>query len=93
MTGTIYLLHLDPPYKHARHYLGWVDHDLEARLAKHRRGQGARLLEVITAAGGRAVLVRTWAGDRTLERTMKNRRYAPRLCPVCTGRASLVPAA
>ena len=24
MTGTVYLLHFDQPYKHARHYVGWT---------------------------------------------------------------------
>jgi site-specific DNA-cytosine methylase len=32
--GTVYLLHFDRPYKHARHYLGWAE-SLDARLAVH----------------------------------------------------------
>ena len=47
--GTVYLIHLDVPYKHARHYTGWTL-DLDARLQAHRDGRGARLMEVITAA-------------------------------------------
>ena len=30
--GTIYLLHFDRPYRHARYYLGWAS-DLNSRLA------------------------------------------------------------
>ena len=41
--GTIYLLHFDRPYKHARH---WAQ-DLNSRLAEHRRGTGAPLLQVV----------------------------------------------
>ena len=41
--------HLDPPYKHARHYLGFAEGDhLDARLADHGTERGARLLAVRT---------------------------------------------
>jgi predicted GIY-YIG superfamily endonuclease len=81
--GTIYLLHLDPAYRHARHYTGWT-RDLAARLEAHRAGQGARLMEVVKAAGGSFRLARTWAGGRDRERAIKNRHEAPKLCPVCS---------
>ena len=78
-----YLLHFERPYKHARHYLGFAE-DLERRLELHRAGRGARLVEVVVAAGIGFRLVRTWEGDRTLERILKNRHNAPaRLCPLC----------
>ena len=48
--GTVYLLHFDQPYKHARHYIGWAV-NLTARLAAHERGYGARLLAVVRDAG------------------------------------------
>ena len=81
--GTVYLLHFERPYKHARHYLGFAE-DLERRLELHRAGRGARLVEVVVAAGIGFQLVRTWEGDRTLERVLKNRHNAPaRLCPLC----------
>jgi hypothetical protein len=41
--GTVYLIHLDRPYRHARHYTGWTP-DLDTRLTRHAKGQGARLL-------------------------------------------------
>lgn len=81
--GTVYLLHLDPAYKHARHYIGWTK-DLPARLERHREGKGARLMEVIKQAGGGFHLARTWAGGRDRERAIKDRHEAPKLCPTCS---------
>lgn len=78
----VYLLHFDKPYKHARHYLGSTD-DLPARLERHRAGNGARLIEVISAAGIGFVLARTWEGGRKLERRLKNWHNSPDLCPIC----------
>ena len=46
------------------------------------RERGARLLEVITAAGIRFTLARTWPGTRNLERRPKNRGGHARLCPI-----------
>lgn len=81
--GTVYLIHLDTPYKQARHYTGWAK-DLNARLEAHRDGRGARLMEVIKDAGITWRLARTWPGTKTLERAIKDRHNAPRLCPECT---------
>jgi predicted GIY-YIG superfamily endonuclease len=78
----IYLLHFHSPLKHARHYLGSTD-NLDERLAAHRKGQGARLMEVIAAAGIEFTLARTWEGGRTEERKLKRRKEGPRLCPLC----------
>lgn len=81
----VYLIHFNTPYKHARHYMGYTD-DLAARLASHASGNGARLMEVITNAGIHWQLVRTWQGDRSVERQLKDRHNAPRLCPICNGK-------
>jgi predicted GIY-YIG superfamily endonuclease len=81
--GTVYLLHLDPPYRHARHYIGWTK-DLAARVDAHREGRGARLMEVVKQAGGTFRLARTWPGDRARERAIKDRKEAPKLCPECS---------
>lgn len=85
--GTIYLVHLDPPYRHARHYLGWAEggqEGLEHRLAEHEAGRGARLLAVAKAAGSSWRLVRTWPGEtRARERQIKNTRHVPHYCPDC----------
>lgn len=79
--GTIYLLHFSRPYKHAAHYTGWTS-DLDARLAEHASGRGARLLAVVQAEGITWQLARTWTGDRYLERRLKQ-RGASRRCPIC----------
>lgn len=84
--GTIYLLHFSQPYKHAAHYLGFST-DLQSRLAEHGNGTGARLMEVIKQAGLSFELARTWTGTRATERSLKNRKATPRLCPLCNPKA------
>lgn len=81
--GTIYLIHFERPLAHARHYLGWAS-NLEKRITHHRRGTGGNLMRVIKEKGIGWQVVRTWAGDRFLERRFKNAANTPRLCPVCT---------
>ncbi len=78
----VYLLHFSAPYHHARHYLG-SSADVGRRLARHRRGQGGRLIQVIIEAGLTFELVRTWPGGKTEERRLKDRHEGPRLCPIC----------
>lgn len=81
--GTVYLLHFDRPYKHARHYLGWAS-NLEARLQHHREGTGANLLAVLKREGIGFTLARTWApADRHRERQIKNQGGLSRCCPTC----------
>lgn len=86
----IYLLHFATPFKHAKHYIGFVEYEsgLDARLKKHAKGGGARLMEVISKAGIGFILARTWRdGDRNYERHLKNLKAATRLCPVCNPKA------
>jgi len=79
----VYLLHFQRPHRHARHYLGW-SRDLDARIAAHRKGQGARLVEVIIEAGNDFTVARTWPGaDRSKERRLKRQHNGPRHCPIC----------
>ena len=82
----VYLLHFDKPIapgRHtAQHYLGSCD-DLDTRIAQHRAGTGSRLCQVAKERGLSFVVARTWDGDRKLERQLKNRKEAPRLCPIC----------
>jgi hypothetical protein len=80
--GTVYLLHLDPPFGHARHYTGWAS-DLYGRLTHHGTSDGANLLWHAAKAGGTWTLARTWPGDRNLERRLKRAGGAARRCPVC----------
>jgi predicted GIY-YIG superfamily endonuclease len=80
--GIVYLLHFDQRYRHARHYTGWTT-DLDARLAAHIVGDGARLIEVIEQAGIGWTLARTWVGTRHRERALKRQGGASRRCPLC----------
>lgn len=79
----VYLIHFSPAYKHAKHYTGYAD-DIGRRVAEQSKGIGARLCNVAVDAGCQVVLARIWPGkDRKFERQLKNRKNAPRLCPIC----------
>lgn len=88
--GYVYLIHFDTPYKHAEHYLGSCI-SLDYRLAQHRAGTGARLMEVIAEAGISWEVSRIWRCDspelaRLLEAKLKRRCNDKRLCPLCQHR-------
>jgi len=85
----VYLLHFHTKLHHAGHYLGSSSH-LDTRLALHRAGNGARLMEVVSDAGISWELARLWECDcreasLALERKLKHRHESPRLCPICRG--------
>jgi predicted GIY-YIG superfamily endonuclease len=80
--GQVYVLHLDRPLEHARHYVGWAS-NLEARLAHHAAGTGARLLQVCRERGIGWKLAAAMPGTRSDERRMKRNRWATRWCPEC----------
>jgi hypothetical protein len=90
-SATCYLLHFDHPYVSAngkgmaKHYSGWAarSKSLKSRLADHEHGRGARLLQVVKAAGITWKLARTWPGGRDRERQLKNQGGASRRCPEC----------
>lgn len=83
----VYLIHFKVRYKHAGHYIGFVDGDrrkLNRRIKKHREGRGARLLQVLKENDIEWEVVHVWEdGDRNFERRLKNRGGACRICPVC----------
>jgi len=86
----VYLLHFDPPYKHAGHYLGSTPDDrLEERFREHCAGRGSKLTAAARAGGSDLVLARTWPGGRQEERRIKGRaghgsnHSHRRLCPIC----------
>lgn len=87
-TSTVYLIHFDQKLAHAQHYLGSAV-NVEARIAHHRHGSGAKILKAANEAGIDWSVVKTWktrdGSGRQLERQLKNRKNAPKLCPVCTG--------
>ena len=86
----VYLLHFDRPISPnhtSQHYLGYAanERSFKARIAHHKAGTShARLLEVAKERGIGFEVARTWPeGDRGLERQLKNRKNAKRLCPCC----------
>ena len=101
--GHVYLLHLEPGLpvtgnRVARHYVGFAERDVDARVAQHLRRQGSPLVAAVIAAGGQVTLERVWSGvDRRFERRLKARHETPRLCPRCVaagvtgGRGLLTP--
>lgn len=82
MNGTVYLIHFESAFQHARHYIGFST-NLEGRLWHHRNGTGSRLLRFVNEADIKWYLVRTWEGDREFERYLKGRKKSPLFCPVC----------
>lgn len=86
--GGVYLLHFTPPYRHAKHYIGYSD-NIPARIERHKNGNGNPLVRAAIDAGCNVVLARVWEGEgRTFERHLKNAHNASRFCPICKGEIS-----
>ena len=89
---SLYLLHLEPGYKHAAHYLGFTPAaQVERRVLEHLSGgpKASPLVKATLQAGCRVNLVRTWTDEkatRTRERQMKNTKNVPDYCPICRER-------
>jgi predicted GIY-YIG superfamily endonuclease len=84
----VYLIHFNEPLSHARHYLGHAA-DIPARISAHRAGNGAKIMQAVTARGIDWQLARTWPTDTIsaawgIETALKNWRNGPRICPICT---------
>ncbi len=86
----VYLIHFDRKFSHAQHYIGFVDGGedrLFSRLEYHRTGKGSKLLKAVSLAGITFNVVRTWIdGDRNFERSLKNKKNAKKLCPICNAK-------
>ncbi len=82
MARTIYLLHFDRPFSHARHYMGSAE-DLDVRLAEHAAGAGARLLWVGPAGRDQLDPGEDLVGRSPVRAQLKARGHA-RHCPICT---------
>lgn len=85
---TVYILHFDKPYwLNCQHYVGYTK-DLEARLAKHRAGNGSKLCRYAVNKGIQFSLVKvenypTQSEARKRERQIKRRGGGGKLCPIC----------
>lgn len=88
--ASIYLLCIDPPYKHARHYIGFTEDDNPARRVNEHvscSAKGTSLIRAAVQAGHTIHHALTIPnGSRTLERRLKNRKDTPRWCPLCAQR-------
>lgn len=89
---SVYLIHFHTPLCHARHYIGMAQ-DVTARLAEHKAGYGARILQVCNERSIDYSISRTWNTFQTaseakqFEKYLKSRKEAPNLCPVCNENA------
>jgi hypothetical protein len=89
--GTVYLIHFDKPYYHARHYLGWTEGPVDNRLSQHKSNKGSPLLRALNNIGIDYKIVRTWENvDRNFERQLKNSHNIPRICPICANSGNIL---
>lgn len=81
----VYLLHFDKPVGgRAWHYTGYcADDGLEARLVRHKSGNGARILAAAVQQGVAWVVAATFTGYRDIEKQLKMKKHASRFCPIC----------
>jgi len=86
VSGWVYVLHFNRPYRHACHYVGWSE-DLFRRLDAHAEGHGGRLMAVIKAAGIGFRITAVFPGTRELERRIKRQHGGNKVCPLCKARA------
>jgi predicted GIY-YIG superfamily endonuclease len=82
---SVYILHLSPPLKHARHYVGFSE-QVKKRFNHHLAGTGSRFTQVCREKGitlTLAVVIRH--ASREDERRIKtaSRMRLRERCPVC----------
>lgn len=85
---TIYVLHFDPPFHHAKHYVGFTpDADPARRVQEHLRctQKGSPLVRAAIQAGCEVSLAAVIEGCRNTERKLKNRKKTSAFCPLCKG--------
>lgn len=77
---SVYFLEFDTPLGNlnnkraqAKFYIGWTD-DVDARLAEHRAGRGAKITAAAVERGIGFKVVLVIDGDRSVERAIKNKK-------------------
>lgn len=83
-----YVIHFDPPLKHAKNYLGSAA-SLRARVTADLAGTGARMIVAALAAGITCTVSRIWPTETheeawQVEAGLKEQRNTPRFCPGCS---------
>jgi len=88
----VYLLHIDPPYKRAKHYTGWTKDDYPGRRVNlHLAGKGSKFTSRVVAAGHKLTLVHFWSGaNLKFERFVKDHVETKTQCRICGGAPMLV---
>lgn len=79
----VYLIHFQEKLAHAGHYLGKAENIAE-RLARHKAGRGAKLLQVLKQKNINFEVVRIWENvSPNFERKLKTAGHNNKLCPIC----------
>ena len=80
----VYLLHFESALHHAQHYTGCAS-DVEARLKRHRSGNGAKFVKRMSELGISFEVAMIWPdGTPKLEKAIKHRHGSIKdLCPIC----------
>lgn len=88
----LFLLHFDPPYRHARHYFGYAKRNLReyARaVAQGRQHAPHPLVERAILAGCTVTVVDVWPGhSRDDRRRFRRCGSLSRFCPTCRAEGS-----
>jgi hypothetical protein len=93
---SVYLLHFEPRFKHAGHYIGFsTNGDPEIRINKHLRSlsKGSPLVKAALSAGCTVTVAYVWNGaaDRHFERSLKTRKDVCKWCPICGRKRRPIP--
>jgi len=94
----VYILHLERPLAHARHYSGCTA-ELQNRLKAHALGQGSAFTRHLAKIGiewklGALFQVKEDLNTiRGVERILKDQHHAPDYCPLCRSRPARLPGA
>jgi|ERR1043166_1145738 predicted GIY-YIG superfamily endonuclease len=84
---SVYVIHFDPPHKHAKHYTGIVL-NVQERFTEHSNGTGGKLTKVAVENGTKLLLHTIKSGlsfydAHALEIKLKKRHKASGYCPTC----------
>lgn len=84
---TVYVLHFDPPFRHARHYVGYTpEATAERRVQEHLdcSAKGSPLVKAALNVGCKVTLAHEFPGaGRDFERWLKTRRDTAKWCGCC----------
>ena len=91
---TVYLLHIDPPLRHSKHYIGYARDEKQfgERVKRHKAGTGGALPREAIKAGSMIEVAHVWDGaPREFKRYVKRYGGATRYCPLCAKNTRPIP--